>query len=208
MSGSLTLSIAMEDLLSRAIEGDRLAFDQLLAEHRDRVEYYVRLRLGDHLRQAVEVEDVLQETALRACRSIGSFRPQGDGSFLRWLKSVAEHVILETASRARRHQAAPLVDERAAECPSQATLIERDERFDRLQAAFDRLPADERKVILLARLQGLPLALVAEKLGRSPAAAKQLLWRALRRLRGAFGETGSFHLPDRRLDAEGGGGDR
>jgi RNA polymerase sigma-70 factor (ECF subfamily) len=207
MTETLPFPIAMEAQLRRAIEGDRDAFDQLLSEHLDRLEYYVRLRLGEHLRQAVEVDDILQETALRAYRSIGRFRPQGEGSFLRWLKSVAEHVILEAASRDGKHRAEPLEDGRAADSPSQATLIQREERFARLQAAFDALPRDERQVILLARLQSLPIALVAEKLGRSPAAAKQLLWRALRRLRSAFGETASFHLPNRRLDEEGGAGE-
>lgn len=195
MAGIMTASNSIHELITRAAQGDRQAFDRLFKEHADGVEYYVRLRLGDKLRRSVEVEDVLQETALRAYRSIGRFRPQGEGSFLRWLKGIAEHVILETASRDQKDAALPLAEEKTADSPSQATLLQRDERFERLQKAFDALSPDQRKVILLARLEKLPLKVVAERLQRSPAAAKQLLWRALRQLRLSFGETESLRLP-------------
>jgi len=187
------------ELIDLAREGDRDALERLLDDHSDRVEYFVRLRLGDRLRQFVEVEDVLQETTLRACRSLDRFRWQGDGSFLRWLKGIAEHVVLENASRGGRRLADPLEQEKADSEPSQETLARRDERFERLQAAFDGLSADHRRVILLARLKKLPLRIVAEKMDRTEPAAKQLLWRALQQLRSRFGETESLRLPDRPL---------
>ncbi len=192
------------ELIERARGRDRGAFEQLFASHADRLEYYVRLRLGEHVRQRVDVGDVLQEVALRAYRSLDRFRWDKEGSLLRWLKGIAEHVILEVVSAVRRDRPVPLSEDTPQDRhPSQATMLLRDERFDRLQDAFDSLAPDHRKVILLARLERLPLEVVAERMGRSPAAAKQLLWRALKQLRATFGETKSFHLPDRRL-ADGG----
>ena len=58
---------------------------------------------------------------------------------------------------------------------------------------------------LLARIEGLSLAEVAERMNRSQGAVAQLLWRALRALRDRFGDTESFHLPERRLEDRGGG---
>lgn len=187
------------ELVRRAQESDREAFDLLFREHADQVEYFIRLRLGSRLRGVLEVEDVLQEVALRSWRSIGRFRWEGEGSFLRWLRSIAENMILEAASRDRRHPRLPAPANGAKDSPSQATLLRRAERFDRLQRAFDALSPDHRKIVLLARLEMLPLDVVAEKMGRSPAAVKQLLWRALKEMRAGFGETESLGLPDRPL---------
>jgi RNA polymerase sigma factor (sigma-70 family) len=83
-------------------------------------------------------------------------------------------------------------------------LLGREERFARLRAALERLDADHRKVILLARIEKLPSREIAERMQRSPQAVAQLLSRALRKLRENFGRTESLHLPDRTLGREGG----
>ena len=54
------------------IDNARAAFDKLLAEDADRLEYFVRLRLGQHLRGRLEVDDVLQEVGLRTCRLLAA----------------------------------------------------------------------------------------------------------------------------------------
>ena len=84
--------------------------------------------------------------------------------------------------------------------PSQARLMRRDERFDRLQEAFRQLSPEYRQVISLARIEGLGLKDVAQRMGRSHAAARKLLCRALRSLKESFGDTESLHLPARHLE--------
>src|SRR5262245_57667582 len=91
-------------LVKRAQEGDRQAFEALIGECRRLLEEHVRSRIGEHLRTRVEVDDVLQEAYAQAWRSITRFRSTGEGSFLRWLRGIAEHVILKAANRARRDQ--------------------------------------------------------------------------------------------------------
>lgn len=51
----------------------------------------------------------------------------------------------------------------------------------------------------LARIEGLPVRVIAERMGKSEAAVKMLISRALRTLRERLRETGSFGLPDRPL---------
>ena len=67
------------------------------------------------------------------------------------------------------------------------------------QEALDKLSGDYRKVIYLARVEGLPMKEIATHMGRSPEAVKKLLGRALEKLRERFGETESLHLPDRQV---------
>ncbi|MCZ6796143.1 MAG: sigma-70 family RNA polymerase sigma factor [Planctomycetota bacterium] len=189
-----------EKLIDQARTGDRAAFDELAGRFRERLGALVRSRLGAALRGRIEVADVLQETLLRAFRSLERFERRDDDSFLRWLGGIANNVIREVARREDRELIFADDGEEAPApgvSPSQAGA--RGERFDRLQSSLDSLSPDHRRVILLARVERLPLKEVAREMNRSPEAATQLLWRALKKLKESFGSTDSFHLPDRRL---------
>ncbi len=58
------------------------------------LEASVRQRLGRRLRARIEAEGVLQETFLKALQSLPSYRDQGPDSFLRWLRGIAENLLL------------------------------------------------------------------------------------------------------------------
>jgi len=193
-------------LVRNAQEGQRGAFEELAARHRLRIEALIRSRIGPALRETVEVEDLIQETLLRAFESIGRFRWQGDESFFRWLAGIAVRVILQAARRRRVIPMASAAGEGvAAEQASPSRTLRRAERFDRLEEALARLRPEHRDVILLARVENVPLREIARRWNRSPNAIAQLLLRALRSLREAFGDTESLHLPPRTLGGDGAG---
>jgi RNA polymerase sigma factor (sigma-70 family) len=193
--------------IGQAQAGDRDAFDRLFRRYRHQLEAAVRRRLGGYLRQVIDAEDVLQETFLKAFESIGTYRDQGPDSFLHWLRGIAENLLLYWARQHRRIRELPPDRDVAGSGTSPSRKLRREERFERLQEALSRLSPEHREVILMARVEGLPMLEIARRLERSPAAAKQLLWRAIQKLGESFGETESLHLPPRRLMGEGGGGD-
>ena len=200
----------VEQLVDRARQGDRDAFDLLVSRSRDRlrdsVEKWTRFQLGPRL----EVDDVLQETYLRAYRSLARFDPVGqvdDESFLRWTCGIAKHAIGDLLRKKRVREQPVSSIERAASGPSASGVLRREERFGRLADAIAKLPADYRQVLELSRLEGLPAEEIAERMGRTPNAVYHLIVRALKALRETFGDTASLHLPDRQLPLEGVGGD-
>jgi RNA polymerase sigma-70 factor (ECF subfamily) len=199
---------AIKLLVERAQAGDLESFTELNRLFRHRVASLVRGRLGERLKSAVEAEDIVQETFLRAFQSIRDFRWQGAESFFRWLAGISQHVIQEQAKRHRFRQAGPLDSDVAGDGLSQSKARRREERFDRLEKALKTLSPDHRQVILLARVERLPLNEVAERMGRTRGAVRQLLWRALQELKNVFGETESLHLPPRSLQPEGGTDER
>jgi len=183
-------------LIEKASAGDRTAFEELVSAHRPRLEALVRTRLGSQLERFVELDDVVQETLLRAFRSMAQYRPDGEDSFLRWLGGISNHVLLEAAKRSRRDVIVPLdVEPADGSQVSASRAARREERFARLEHALASLSPDHRQVILLARVDRLPMKEVASRMGRTPGAAAQLLWRALQNLKESFGSTDSFHLP-------------
>ncbi len=195
----MSSSNRIENLIQGAREGDRQAFSTLEERFRQRMKAIVLHFLGSS-HPSVAAEDVLQETFLRAFRLIKHFDWRGEDSLLRWLGGIARNVVYEIARQNRREPLIGLRDDIPRSEPSQSEALRRNERFDRLQSALDVLKAEYREVVLLARIEGLPLKIVAERMHRSREAVRQLLWRALRQLKENFGDTESFSLPQRNLE--------
>ena len=69
---------AADDLLARAARGERAAFDELFARHRDRLGRAVALRLDRRLAARVDASDVVQDVCLEAFRRLPDYlRPAG-----------------------------------------------------------------------------------------------------------------------------------
>ena len=71
----------------------------------------------------------------------------------------------------------------AAEQSSPSEHAMRHEQLIRLTEALTRLPEDQRQAVELHHFKDLPLAAIAEQMGRSKGAVAALLFRALGRLR-------------------------
>jgi len=191
----------IETLVAKAQAGDREAFDELARRLRPRLAHQIAARMGDEVRRRLEPEDILQETFACAFSSIGKFTNRGEESFYRWLGSIAEHLIWNVSQR-KAWGELRLVRDPTARGSSPSKHLRRDERFERLEKALGDLSEDHRTAVVLARIEGLSMQEIAERMHRSPDAVKKLVARALIKLRESFGDTDSLHLPDRRLGLE------
>ncbi len=188
--GSPTTSL---NLVERIKNGDRDAFSPLLERYRSRLAVWVYYRMSPELRRWVEVEDIVQETMLRAFREFDQFTYQGPGSFMHWLARIAGHVIVDTAryrGRGKRH--ADLVRFRSESNPqgpepldsmTPSRLLGQRERLQQLIETLDALPENYRRAIILAKIEGLTTQELAEQLGKPREAAALVLHRALRSFR-------------------------
>lgn len=183
----------IDELAGRACAGDRRAFDLLVRTQLDRLTRRVERRLGKRVRALIEVDDVVQETLLKACGGISNFVWLGEEAFFRWLARIAEHVIWKASQmRDGPRLTLELPD---GEPTTALTRAARRERAARLEQALDDLSEDHRAVIRWTRIEGRSIAEAAERLGRSPNAVKKLLARALAQLRRRYGDsTGSLRI--------------
>lgn len=197
-----TMIEEQHELVERARTGDRRAFEQLAGSVSDVVLASIRRRLGPELREKLDAEDVLQETFLRAFRSIEEFRWQGEKSFERWLSGIATNFILHSARRhgLRKHLRIALDPEAKGVSPSRHQR--REERLARLITSVDELKPEYRQVVRLSRLEGLKIEEIAARLGRSTSSVRNLLFRAMKQLRESFGDTESLHLPHRHFQKD------
>jgi len=189
-------------LIEKAKEGDRAAFEELVARYRKRLEALVRSRMARYRLANIDPDDILQEVLLRSFRALRHFHWQGEDPFMRWLGAIVENVVLGTVKRLSRHRVLRLDRSVAGPEPSPSKTLRRNERFDRLEASLARLSEEYWTVILLARIEGLSTKEIARRMGRSESSVKNLLLRGLKALRRTFGDTASFGLPDRELGTE------
>lgn len=146
------------------------------AELAPRVAGYLRL-------QGVEdPEGAANEVFLRAVRSLDRF--DGSSEQLRsWIFSIAHNLAIDDRRRrSRRPRTVPLDElvERAGSAPEVADLVG---SAANLVEMLGSLPDDQRDVLMLRIVLDLPIAEVAEAMGRRPGAVKSLQKRALDRLR-------------------------
>lgn len=167
--------------------------------YRDYLRLLARTQLGPRLQAKLDASDVAQQAILQAHEARGQFRGTTEAEKLAWLRAILANVL---AAAARRFdaRARDVGRERSLEndlelsssrleclfaadqtSPSQRAV--RGEELLRLAAALARLPDDQRQVVELHHLRGLPVAEVAVQVGRTRAAVVGLLFRGLKRLR-------------------------
>jgi RNA polymerase sigma-70 factor (subfamily 1) len=181
------------DLVELVKKGDHDAFSRLFEKYRSRLAVLVHYKLGSELRRDADVDDVLQETLLRAYRHIDQFEYQKPGSFMNWLGRIAGNVIAEMGrSRDRLKRAGEHVRFRSESNPggpdpahshTPSRIFSENEALSQFLAKLDHLPEDCRRVILMSKVEGFTTSEVAERLGKSSEATALLLHRAIKRLR-------------------------
>ncbi len=187
-----------DSLVRAAANGDAQAQNALFERHLPSLLAYVRIRAGAQLRAIESSLDLVQSTCREVLQGIGRRPVRDEAGFRQWLYTAAERKILDKAKHHRRlrRDAARLealpeqVSAAEADClsraygsfytPSRQAML-RDE-MRALEATLGQLAEDDREVIVLAYLVGLPHAEIARKLDRSEGAVRVLLHRALARL--------------------------
>ena len=128
------------------------------------------------------VEDLAQETFLRALRALPSFEPDGAARISTWLLTIATHVALD--ARKRRGGAVVPLDETLFADPTNPEAESARHALGRAIArAAAELADDQRAAFVLAELHGLSMAEIARALSIPESTAKTRLYRARRHMR-------------------------
>jgi RNA polymerase sigma-70 factor, ECF subfamily len=179
------------DAVARARDGDTEAF-RFLVERHSRGVFRLAFRMTGNEHDA---EDVVQETFLKAYRKLAAFEDRAQ--FGSWLYRIAANCAYDVL-RARvrdddrldrsegpegdRTMTAPADD------PSPERLVAGGEVRSRLRAALARMSALERSAFTLRHVEGMSIAEISRALDTDTSAAKQSVFRAVRKVREALGE--------------------
>src|SRR5204863_1913613 len=128
-----------------------------------------------------DVDELLQETFIRAFRGVDRFR--GQCRFRTWLLTIGGNVLKDAVRRARRAKVVPLADELRATDGDPHERAVAGEAEGRLLDGLGRLSRMQREVFLLRAQQGLAYDEIAAALGTSPGAARVHYHHAVKRLK-------------------------
>lgn len=170
-------------LVQRVLEGDRAAFEALMAGHLQRAQALAGAVVGD----PDAVEDIVQESFLRAYRKLGTLSEPA--AFPGWLARIVHNEAVSWLRRTRRRPTIPLdhLDLGTADPDPDA---ERDrERMRRLEFALAELRPAYREIIALKYEARLSYEEIGETLGLSVPNVEKRLYRARQRLLELLGPT-------------------
>ncbi len=155
-------------LVERAQKGEQKAFEMLVVKYQRRL---MRL-LSRFIKDEHEVEDIAQETFIKAYRALSVFR--GDSAFYTWLYRIgintAKNYLVE------RGRKLPVVDTRinledgsvldmAEILPDRhtpETVLMSKQLIEHLNTAIECLPEDLKMTIILREIEGLSYEEIAE----------------------------------------------
>jgi len=169
-------------LMERARAGDTEAFRELVERHSARIFRLAWRILGDE----ASAEDAVQETFLRAYRSLDRFDARSQ--FGTWLHRIAANTSVEIL-RKHQHQRfrQERIDGETAEAsssdpgPDRRALSQEVERA--VRGALADLSPMERTAFVLRHFEGRSIAEICGVLGLRESAGKQAIFRAVQKLR-------------------------
>lgn len=177
----MSLETTDEELVLRAQNGDRRAFELLVAKYQHKIVQLVSRLVGDG-----DAPDVAQETLIKAWRALKGF--QGNSQFYTWLYRIGINTAKNhLVSRGRRpsNQDIDIVDaeafghtEQMSDIDTPESLLLTDEIRRKVGEAIARLPPDLRQAIVLRELDGLSYEEIAEAMDCPIGTVRSRIFRA------------------------------
>jgi RNA polymerase sigma-70 factor (ECF subfamily) len=170
-------------LVERVQKGDKQAFGLLVTKYQRKL---ARL-LSRLIRDPAEVEDVAQETFIKAYRALPSFR--GESAFYTWLYRIGVNAAKNyLVSQGHRAPTSTVFDAEDAEnfesgellrdMNTPESLLATRQIGDTVNQAMDALPEDLRTAIMLRELDGLSYEEIAEVMGCPIGTVRSRIFRA------------------------------
>lgn len=174
-------------LVERTVAGDQKAFELLVIKYQRRIERLI----GRMVRDVDLVEDIAQETFIRAYRALAQFR--GDAQFYTWLYRIAVNTAKKALMDLKRD---PLVSESAlrgagddedetsvmeneltsSETPE--TVLAAKEIAATVNSAMEALPDELRQAVTLREIEGLSYEEIAEVMNCPIGTVRSRIFRA------------------------------
>jgi RNA polymerase sigma-70 factor, ECF subfamily len=173
-------------LVARAVAGDQRAYELLVLKYQRRIERLI----GRMVRDVDLVEDIAQETFIRAYRALGQFR--GEAQFYTWLYRIAVNTAKKALVDLKRD---PLVSEsalRGGDDEDETSAVENEltspetpetvlaakEIAATVNSAMEALPEELRQAVTLREIEGLSYEEIAEAMNCPIGTVRSRIFRA------------------------------
>lgn len=173
-------------LVGAAKEGDMVAFEQLVARHREKI----YSRAFSMLRNEEDAVDLSQEAWVKAWQRLNQFH--GESSFATWMTRIVINLCLDELRKKKRARSESIeqmeeetggVDRHLPILQANPTQgLERQELRAEIDTAMGQLSYEHRTVLVLHEFEELEYKQVAQRMGCSLGTVMSRLFYARRRL--------------------------
>ncbi|MBR6814846.1 MAG: RNA polymerase sigma factor [Alistipes sp.] len=157
-------------LLNRYISGESGAISQLIDRHSNRIRDYIRMMVKDRDR----ADDILQDTLIKAVRTIDEGRYVDSGKFLSWILRIAHNQVIDYF---RQQKSSRTINEseagydvigslRIAERNVEDRIISEQIEQD-VRRLIEHLPEEQREVVMMRYYSGMSFQEIADQTGVS-----------------------------------------
>ena len=172
-------------LVERAVAGDHKAFELLVIKYQRRIQRLI----GRMVRDVDLVEDIAQETFIRAYRALAQFR--GDAQFYTWLYRIAVNTAKKSLMDLKRNptvsensfksddddETSPVENELTTSETPDAVLASK-EIAQIINSALEALPEELRQAITLREIEGLSYEEISEAMNCPIGTVRSRIFRA------------------------------
>ena len=172
-------------LVARAVAGEHKAFELLVIKYQRRIQRLI----GRMVRDVDLVEDIAQETFIRAYRALAQFR--GDAQFYTWLYRIAVNTAKKALMDLKRNptvsensfksddddETSPLENELTSSETPDAVLASK-EIAQIINTALEALPEELRQAITLREIEGLSYEEISEAMNCPIGTVRSRIFRA------------------------------
>jgi len=179
-------ALSDDKLVRLAQRGDMLAFEELVARHRDNI----YARAFSMVRNEDDAVDLSQEAWVKAWQRLKQF--QGESSFVTWMTRIVINLCLDHLRKAKRHRAESieLMEEESGGVERQMPVVqinpteglERGEIRQRIDKALGQLSYEHRTVLILHEFEQLEYKEIAKRMQCSIGTVMSRLFYARRRM--------------------------
>ena len=172
-------------LVERTVAGDQKAFELLVIKYQRRIQRLI----GRRVRDVDLVEDIAQETFIRAYRALAQFR--GEAQFYTWLYRIAINTAKKALMDLKRNptvsensfksdeddETSPLENELTSSETPDAVLASK-EIAQIINLALEALPEELRMAITLREIEGLSYEEISETMNCPIGTVRSRIFRA------------------------------
>ena len=161
-----SINLTDQQLITLFVNGDTNALEELIKKHKDRIFTSIVLLVKDRSL----AEDIFQEVFIKIIDTLRGGRYSDEGKFLPWALRIAHNLVID---HFRKEKLMPLqrdteefsvFDIMPGQGRNAADQIVHNEKIQFVRSLIDRLPPDQREIVILRHYTGLSFKEIAKTL--------------------------------------------
>ena len=154
------------ELVKQFVNGNHTGIEKLIQRHRTKVYTYISV----YVREQSLAEDIFQETFLKVIHSLKKGKYTDNGKFLSWVMRIAHNLVIDHFRKEKQMRMlsnddyeADLFNEKKFADENIEDSIVKDQIVSDVRILLDKLPGDQREVVVLRHYAGLSFKEIAEQ---------------------------------------------